>query len=245
LAPGFQLFSLSGGLVYHARALRYREGLWAPFRAALADWLARVLPPSEELVLVGPSAGHCLPLAQLAKFHRIVLLEPDPLARQLLAWRLGAAALIVESRDVLVEPLLSGKLGLDAVLELRPRASVLFCNLLGQVPLVLADADQQLFASEFRRRLLPRLSGRHWASFHDHWSLDYDARAEPVPIARDFECAPSDEELGVAWFGSSGAPVTALAHGAGALFPEAWPRRYFSWQLTPRALHVIEGVSGA
>jgi hypothetical protein len=89
--------------------------------------------------LVGPSGGHCLPLAPLSRYRRLVVLEPDPLARRILQLRLAPTRLEVEHRDVLLAPLLSGGVGLDTVLERRPRASVLFCNLLGQVQIELAD----------------------------------------------------------------------------------------------------------
>src|SRR5882724_8736674 len=86
---GSKLFKPSGGLVYHWRALRYRAVLWSQFRAGIAEWLARRLPLGDELLLVGPSAGHCLPLSQLARFRRLLVLEPDPLARRLLLPELG------------------------------------------------------------------------------------------------------------------------------------------------------------
>ena len=238
------LFTPTGGLVYHARALCYRDGLWAPFRAALGHWLERCLPPNGELILVGPSGGHCLPLRQLAR-DRLVALEPDALARRILRLRLAPARLEVEHRDLLLAPLLSGARGLDALLQRRPRASLLFCNLLGQVQIDLAEEQQERFQAEFKRRLLPLLAGRFWASFHDRWSVNRDQHAAPAPpLTLSFESRPSDEQLGRAYFGAAGAPITAFDHGASALFPVSWPRRYFSWQLTPRALHVVEGVSG-
>jgi len=171
------------------------------------------------------------------------VLEPDPLARRLLARRLGPAHVELEQRDLLVEPLLSGSAGLDALLKERPTASLLFCNLLGQLRFELSDEQQARFESEFRRRLLPLLAGRRWASFHDYWSLDRD-RAEPSPTRLDFERQPSDDELGVAWFGPHGAAVTVLDHGTSALFPASLPRRYFGWQITPKALHIVEAVAG-
>jgi len=237
------LFSPSGGLLYHARALRYRAGLWAPYRAALAAWLEPRLPPAEELILIGPSAGHCLPAAQLSRFQKVLVLEPDPVARRLLALRLAPAKLHFEHRDLLLQPLLSGAVGIDALLDRHPRASVLFCNLLGQLLCDLPDAQEARFKAAFAQRVLPRLLGRSWASIHDRWSLDRDA-AEPNPAALSFPNCPSDQELGVAYFGPSGAPITALDHAAAGLFPEGWPRSYFSWQITPRALHVIEAVNG-
>jgi hypothetical protein len=237
------LFTPSGGLVYHLRALRYGRTLWAPYRAALAAWLERSLPLADELILVGPSAGHCLPLVRLGAFGRLVVLEPDPLARRLLQLRLPRARLELEPRDLLLGPLLSGAPGLDDVLQRRPRASVLFCNLLGQLHWELPEEQQARFRAEFARRVLPLLSGRSWASFHDRWSVD-GAQAPGLATTLHFPRCPSDEELAAACFGPSAAPVTALDHGASQLFPEALPRSYFGWQLTPRALHVVEGVAG-
>jgi hypothetical protein len=60
----------------------------------------------------------------------------------------------------------------------------------------------------------------------------------------DFDHQPTEDELGAAWFGQHGPPVTVLDHGTRALFPSALPRRFFSWQITPRALHIVEAVAG-
>lgn len=237
------LFTPSGGLVYHLRSLRFRDDLWAPYRAALAAWLEPTLPAGEELVLVGPSAGHCLPLPHLARFGRLLVLEPDPVARWWLQRRLPHARIELEHRDLLLEPFLRGGSGLDTLLEQRPRASVLFCNLLGQLHWDLPDQQEQRFRAELERRLLPQLAGRRWASFHDRWSIEQE-RVDPLLPPLDFERRPSDAELGLALFGAEGAPVTALDHGTSQLFPETLPRRYFAWPLTPRALHVVEGVCG-
>jgi hypothetical protein len=238
------LFTPSGGLVYHLRAWRHREGLWAPFRGAVETWLAGALTGPGELVLVGPSAGHCLPDVVLRRFERFLVLEPDPVARWLLRRRLAPGAIEVESRDLLVEPLLRGRAGLVELLEARPRASVLFCNLLGQLHFSLSEEQHHDLLRSFRERLLPTLEGRRWASFHDRWSLD--RREEPsAPLLRTFPSRPSDDELGAAWFGASGPPVAVLDHGTSDLFPTEWPRRYFSWQITPGALHVVEGVARA
>ena len=236
------LVSLSGGLFYHLKALRYASTLWVPFRRHVAAWLARALPPGDELILVGPSAGHCLPLTQLDRFARVDILEPDPLARRWLATRLPHARVEVERRDLLVEPLLSGRSGLRELLARRPRASVLFCDLLGQVQLELIEERQLLFQRRFRDEIVPLLAGRRWASFHDRWSLDRSLDEPAVPASVVFDHLPSDEELGRAWFGVEGSDVTVLDHGTRELFTEPGPRRYFAWQITPHALHIVEAV---
>lgn len=237
------LISPSGGLLYHLRALCYGSRLWQPFRGALAEWLASWLPRHGELILVGPSAGHCLPLGQLRGLARVLVLEPDPLARFWLRQVLPPVRVELESRDLLLWPLLSGRPGLDALLERRPSAAVLFCNVLGQLHFGLTDEEQADFERAFLSRVSPLLVARPWASFHDRWSLEYRAD-ERMPAWRDFECYPSDRELGEAWFGSSGPTLDVLEHAANRLFPARLPRRYFSWQLTPTALHVVEGVKG-
>src|SRR5205085_12663757 len=132
--------------------------------------------------------------------------EPDPLARWLLHWRLPHVRLELEHRDSLLGPLLNGSPGLDALLARRPRASVLFCNLLGQLHWDLPDEQQQQFRSELERRVLPLLASRSWASFHDRWSIELEApQAETLPPMLRFERRPSDDELGAAYFGAEGA----------------------------------------
>jgi len=205
--------------------------------------LVEALPARDELILVGPSAGHCLPLEHLRCFSLLTVLEPDPVARFLLQRGLGRRNMNVEARDLLVAPLVVGGSGLADLLDARPRASVLFCNVLGQLQFGLSDAQHELFREQFQQQLLPRLRARAWASFHDRWSLDRDATESAVPSPLVFPRAPSDEELGVACFGRAGPAVTVLDHGTARLFPEAAPHRYFAWQITPQALHVVEAVS--
>lgn len=236
------LVTPTGGLVYHLRALRYGRA-WRPFRAAIARWLTQVLPPSEELVLVGPSAGHCLPMDHLRRFERLVVLEPDALARSILKRRLRHDRVELRTGDELVEPLLRGGPGLVQLLSQRPRAAVLFCNLLGQLTLALSEPQQAHFEAEFRKRVWPRLEGRAWASFHDHWSLDVDDTSPSVVSGElCFDARPSEDELGRAVFGPTGPPVSVLDHGTTELFPSELARRYFSWPIAARTLHVVEAL---
>jgi hypothetical protein len=238
------LLTPSGGLVYHLRAARHRVGLWAPFRAALAAWLERWLSPTpRELILVGPSAGHCLPLPWLRGFQHLTILEPDPLARVLLARRLGHSQLEQLRKDLLLGPLLAGTAGLEQLLAERRSAAVLFCNVLGQLHFALSDTEQQRFQEQFRERLQPALASRPWASFHDRWSLDWPA-ASPTRGPLAFERFPDDQELASAWFGDEGPTVTALDHHTSSLFPAELPRLYLPWQLTRTALHLVEAVAG-
>ena len=140
------------------------------------------MPVADELVLVGPSAGHCLPLAWLARFPLLLVLEPEPLARRLLQLRLPHSKLELEHRDLLLAPLLNGGPGLDVLLERRPRAAVLFCNLLGQLHWDLPEEEQLRFHAEFKLRVVPSLVGHRWASFHDRWSIDDQDAPPTLPL---------------------------------------------------------------
>jgi hypothetical protein len=236
------LLTPAGGLVYHLRAARYSE-LWAPFRAELRRFLEQSLPHRGQLLLIGPSAGHCLPYDWLRGFERLTLIEPDALARHWLAARVRGPRIEQEARDLLMAPLLGEGPGLDAVLARRPDAAILFCNVLGQVHFSLSQDEHVRFQEQFRARVVPRLGGRPWASFHDRWSLDHAAVSRLPTLC--FDSQPSDAELGERYFGRDGPSVTVLDHGTSELFPAALPRRYLSWQLTPRALHLVEAVAGA
>lgn len=85
------IISTSGGLVYHARALRavLAGDLWKDTRTlasfCASHWLRRLNP--ERLVCVGPSAGYLLNesalqwLTHLSNMQTLILAEPDPFAR--------------------------------------------------------------------------------------------------------------------------------------------------------------------
>jgi hypothetical protein len=239
------LLSPSGGLIYHLRARRYAGSTWQTFRTHIAAWLRERLPQSgEELVLVGPSAGHCLPIEQIAAFRRLVLLEPDPLARLLLTRKIRPIRpdiiISAEPRDLLVGPLLRGAGGLDSWLAERPESAVLFCNVLGQLHLGVDERQHGAWCEAFRLRVYPQLAQRPWASFHDRWSLD-----GPEPLltsSASFASRPEDDELARSLFGEEGPALTVLDHGVDGLFPDHLPRHYFAWPLTPEALHVVEAL---
>lgn len=149
------LLAPSGGLVYHLRALRRRHGLWAPFQRVVASWLAGWQPGRRELVIVGPSAGYALPAGFLRRFERVTALEPDPLARGLLARRPDAARLGFSAPRLPGTPAPTGLARLAAA---HPGQRSLFSNVLGQLA---APAE------DWRRLIARHLSGHAWASYHD------------------------------------------------------------------------------
>ncbi len=121
------LWHASGGLVYHWRALRYRRRLWQPFVAQVAHWLAGWQPTQEELVIVGPSAGYTLDRAFLARFARVTILEPDPIAKSRLRRRFAGISFEEGRVDCF-----SGMGGPQALSQAYPRAAIMFANSIGQ-----------------------------------------------------------------------------------------------------------------
>ncbi len=156
--------SSSGGLVWHVRAWRNRQR-WHHFRQTVHCWLQEWQPPSTTLVLVGPSAGYTLSQDWLNRFERIVVMEPDPIARWLLCRRFKSAPLLFDRLDVL-----GGKhheepehlrTGLNALTNAYPDAAILFCNILGQV------SPQDERAHAWCGAVKEVLQNNHWASYHD------------------------------------------------------------------------------
>lgn len=225
------LLSPAGGLVYHGRAWRYRQTLWQAFLRPLAGWLGSWAPTEPALLLVGPSAGYCLPAAVLERFERITGIEPDPLARWLFARRLPTIAR--RTTWVPVDPFLSA----DALADLgrrTPHHAVLFANVLGQLATLYPDA-------RWIAGLPALLARRSWASFHDRLScsLALSSPAVSEPVAADAR----DVDL-LARFHPGPLPSTVeiVDHGTQTLFPPDVLRRYLAWQLTPRSHHLIELV---
>ena len=235
----------AGGLRYHARAL-FGSQLWAPYRASLHTWLSRFEHGSPRVVLVGPSAAHCISDAFLSRFSEITALEPDPLAGFLLARRLRRLGLPephLERKDQLVRPLLENTPGLAERLSADPNACVVFCNLLGQARFLMRDDEFLRFKAAFRERILPVLAERAWLSFHDRFS------GSLAPVFDAPFTAParlSDAEVLRRLYPAEGvASQELLDHQSDGFFPERLPHAYLSWRIDRRRSHLIEGVASA
>lgn len=159
----------SGGLYYHLRAWRHRH-LWRPFRSQITDWLSSWSCPREELILLGPSAGYSLPDDWLKSFRKIEAFDLDPLSGPLFR-RLHPDLPVKFHRVNLFWQ--DGRLStapLQNLLIEHPRATILFCNILGQVLLEGRASEEEWTA--FLRRLREILHPHHWASYHDVHTLE-------------------------------------------------------------------------
>lgn len=219
----------SGSLSYHLRAWRWRHSLWAPFHAQVRCWLTDWRPDTNHLVLIGPSGGYAFSAQFLARFARISLLEPDPLARWLLRRRFPETAF--DGQDCEYLPKTGGFARLAAT---YPDAAFLFCNLLGQeLQGQPAGFDRAAWLAE----LQPALAGRPWASWHD---LVSTARApDSHPALRLDHAIPLDELLAQFWHGGC---LEVSDHETAGLCPQA-PRRFGIWHLAPGRYHLIEWLN--
>lgn len=218
------LLDPSGGLVYHLRALRQRHGRWADFHAVVASWLNAWQVTEKELVIVGPNAGYALPDGFLGRFDRVVALEPDPIARHLLAHRRDAATLCFEQLDCLRTPD-----GLAWLAGLFPNAAFLFSNVLGQI-----DAPTENWST----LLGHHLAGRNWASYHDVVStLSMPGRLDALTIT---ETESLETTLARFWPGQA---ITVMDHatfrlgGSGPFAYAPWPFSGARWQLVEWVAH--------
>lgn len=220
------LFHPSGGLFYHLRARRYRATLWRPFHAAVAAWLAAWQPGRPHLVLVGPSGGYALPAPFLQRFARVTVLEPDPLARFILARRFPGVAFRFAASAGLARPE-----GFAWLAERHPDAALLFCNLLGQEPIGQGAGFER---GVWLAGLASALSGRAWASWHD---LASTARAPQRHGVIRLPRAQALEALLARYW--AGGELEIVDHECTGLCPDL-PREYAIWPLRPGQYHLVE-----
>lgn len=223
------LFSPSGGLLWHGRALAQRA-LWAEFRELIEAWLRGWQPPARGLLLLGPSAGWCLPDSFLGRFEYIHAVDTDPLAPLLFKLRHGSwlrqrgTHLNWQKGDLFEQ--------LDFLLQALPAHAVLFANVLGQRAFHREDsaATERELAG-----LQQRLAGRSWASFHDRLSGEWRAG---VPPGRPFRSTTVVDALTLAQRVAHAGQWND--HLTTHVLPADCERRFIPWMIGRGRLHWIE-----
>ncbi len=220
-------------LRWHLRAWRSQRR-WARTREAIRQWLLSAPEGFDELLLFGASAGWMMPDDFLARFRRIDAVDFEWAASPL--FRLRHAGVIrrqgIEVRFHRTEALAN----LEELLAIRPRALVLFDNVLGQYTLTCRDvalAERRLSA------LQRRLAGRAWGTLHDALS----GPGDPLPLDR--EPAPIALAAGAAWPQASMlAPIGARGswrdHLTRGVLPRVSASVMIPWQLTPGYWHWLQ-----
>lgn len=164
-----RLFSPTGGLIYHLRALRFKNSAWAPFRQKVSQFLDTWDPPEKKLLILGPSGGHTLPTDFLERFCEVVLSDPDPLAKPIFRRTHPNVRTTWLKDDLIFSGGMYHERSLKNYLAEAPNTAVLFSNLLGQLPLVNDDLDAM---KAWWQELQPALGMHSWASYHDLFSTD-------------------------------------------------------------------------
>jgi hypothetical protein len=241
---GFNAFNAAGGLNYHLRARRYAKKLWEPFRWSLGEWLLGWTPPERNLLLVGPSAGYNLQPFLFERFERVIVLEPDPIARWLFQRRLARTPLEPRPRLELIgsDHLVWHPERLAPLLEAAAPCAILFSNVLGQLVALVDEEKQPDAFAAIRSAVRAALRGRSWASFHDRVS----GPLEPAIATARSEARWSDADvLRHAYATGGGPPLVELRdHSTGGFFPASVPHAYFRWHFDPSYFHLIEAVAG-
>lgn len=215
-------YDLTGGPVWHLRALWRRSHLWKPFRSHIGNFLGTWPVRERELLLIGPSAGWCLPENFLRGFSIIHAMDPDPFAALLFRLHHPHARIGAWHRaDFFLEG--------DDFLNRHPGAAVLFCNMLGQRRYVNHDVAS---VEEELRMIKTRLRGRDWASFHDLLSGKGEAKSELKELKTCLEQATllSSLDLSGEW----------LDHLTGDVLPRHQPRQIIPWQFAKGRVHLVE-----
>jgi len=144
-----RLFSPSGGLLYHWKAYRFQDSLWRPFQIEINSWLVhRWNPHSKSIVLIGPSAGYQLSEEFLKRFEKIIVYEPDLFALYLLKNKFKKNNLKYKFFAQKIHFVNSSKLSKECLVDLvkqYPDSCFLFCNLLGQLPLIYRKVKESQF----------------------------------------------------------------------------------------------------
>jgi hypothetical protein len=239
------LFSESGGLVWHAKALLRHKSLWGDFTKRidrfLADWRSVLAfgpePRPTGLILLGPSGGWCLPSEGFVDaFSEVIAVDPDPAARAIFRRRFkpndtqpahtgGALSLTwVASTFERVLP---------ALLIRHPHHAVLFCNVLGQLRY---QDKKTLERIEFELgQISLTLAGRHWASFHDRISGEAkSANLQELEFFSTSTVTTNELAKRVAKGGEW------LDHLTENVLPAQVARRFMAWPIGQERIHWIE-----
>ncbi|MGZ3724055.1 MAG: hypothetical protein ACXVA9_14025 [Bdellovibrionales bacterium] len=229
-----QMFRPSGGVLYHLRALRSRTR-WRTFTDDLEKWLFNWRKPGGTLLLVGPSGGYTLSTKWLRGFDEIHAFDIDPLAAWFFGMRHPGVHAHFHRQDLFWRDGRLSTLAVESALQAHPKASVLFCNVLGQLPLEnrIPDGDMERYLKQLRASL----QGSTWASYHDLYTVEPLPAANHEKVERAFRVG-ADITAGVA-----GVPrLEIVDHTLAGDWGKGLQSERLSWPLTSRSLHLIEAL---
>ncbi len=225
-------FLPSGGWVYHWRAKRNHK-LWEGFCFQLQTWLKGWSPKNKDLLLIAPSGGYTLPAEWLLRFSKVYAVDLDGSAEKRfqqshpqLVYQWIKQDIFTESRQLSTHPL-------QHLLDRYPEAAVLFCNVLGQLPLNRRISEIQF--TQYLQALRSQLRGRSWASYHDLYSIDgLNVGEHPSFIAHHLQTNQ--------WKEPRSGRLEVCDHLTSGRWTDGLQKTKMFWSLHKKRLHVIEGV---
>ena len=234
----------SGGLVYHYSAFRHRKFTWKNYRENVESWLLSWPQRQGSLLLIGPSAGYSLSSLFLSQYEEVTAIDPDPMAQYLFKKNHSLKNLNWQRRDAFNSPNLKwNPEGLQKTLDDFPNHNILFCNVLGQLPLIFPELTHSHVWSAWQKSFQAALKGRKWASYHDLYSFPMKFRHLDLDIIKKWERDQDTEDTQYLEKLLAHLPRTkswSIAdHCTKNLFPIG-RRRLFAWQRLPNALHIVE-----
>lgn len=228
-------FSRSGGLLYHMRAIKYRDSLWKDFRRHLAEfqknWLERLPQQQKEhLILVGGSGGHCLSQEFLRSFQNIIHIDMDPWAPFFFKKRHPEISIHFIRRSVFND---EGKILPELLEKFSPSNSVwLWSNLLGQIGLHYPEEE----VPKMIQHVVSRMEKHSWMSFHDLYSLPSTEPIQRLGLSQKF----------LSW-SDAGKEISRLKQKkvilTDHLTKDSFPfkeKEILLWPLRPKQIHFIE-----
>lgn len=256
----------SGGLVYHARALREFDR-WRPTRRHVSQclkyWLRQTQP--EHVIIFGPSAGYlfdsdCFDQEEgsLRKLKHLTVVDPDLLARPIFNWRHVIPDAIefdwVTNSKLLPQTSLR-ETDFQDFIRAKSRSvktAIFFAGVLGQLDFHRKNFRREEFLAQ--NLILQQLSPFPWASLHDLESKTLSKKAaeslslslqSPDQYLLPREITPN-QVLRIEWLenhimpvhqaGSASLPSEWIDHGTGWI---GEPKAAILWRLTKTKFHVL------
>ena len=227
----------TGGLNWHLHALSSLKR-WEGTLSAIDAFLGHITPRSNQLVLLGGSAGWMMPPAWLQRFRRIDAYDIDPLAPWLFKLRHGKA---LQARPTEIHFHRSDAIaGLPALLDRHPDAFVWFDNLLGQLRYRLGDEDA---AERQLGQLKHVLHGREWGSLHDMYSGPTDEKTQlnRSALALTHPGTPLLDDAGTQrLLQKLDAQGVWQDHATRVVFPQGTATQWIPWAFRPHYWHWLE-----
>ncbi len=229
--------NLTGGMHWHWRAWR-AQARWAKTRADIETWLLAQPVATNQLILIGASAGWMMSTHWLARFKNIQTWDIDPLAGPLFKWRHARA---LKAKGVQLQCRTGDALtSLPNLLREQPQATIFFDNVLGQIRFQNPRTDQ---AENRLRSVTQVLRGRHWGSVHDRMSgpvLNAWPQESLPGVETTIQGAANEAQATQEWLTVMGAQSPWLDHLTDSIFPEGTPLTNIAWPMKARYGHWLQ-----